>query len=320
MNKTQLSIIVPVFRVEKYLDTCINSLLNQGFSPQEYEIILVDDGSDDNCPAMCDQYAAQYEQVRVIHQQNKGLSGARNTGIKAARGKYICFVDSDDYIEPDCFGSLINKAENDSLDILQFGLQIVYDNRTIPISRNTTEELYCGEEFLAKAMSERCACWIYLIRKELLVTTDTYFTEGITYEDIDWTPRMILQAKRIKRVPTIVYNYVQHDESITHPKNITGWKKIIENNLIVLQKLNQYSEKASISKPWFNAMCSSIICSVLTIVSKHLYEERTNYIQQLRTIYPKKLNSMPSFSTSEKMKIDVTRLSPQLYCFLRRYL
>ena len=315
-----LSIIVPVFRVEKYLNRCVMSLLHQNLSAEEYEIILVDDGSDDACPQKCDDYAAQHKQIHVIHQPNKGLSGARNTGIKAARGKYICFVDSDDYIEPDCFGSLINKAENDSLDILQFGLQIVYYNRTIPISRNTTEELYCGEEFLAKAMSERCSCWIYLIRKELLVTTDTYFTEGITYEDIDWTPRMILQAKRIKRVPTIVYNYVQHEGSITHPKDNKGWKKVIENNLIVLQKLEQYSGKASISKPWFNAMCSSIICSVLTIVSKHLYEERTNYIQQLRTIYPKKLNSMPSFSTSEKMKIAVTRLSPQLYCFLRRYL
>ena len=143
----RLSIIVPVFRVEQYLDTCVMSLLHQDLSAEEYEIILVDDGSDDACPQKCDDYAAQHKQIHVIHQPNKGLSGARNTGIKAARGKYICFVDSDDYIEPDCFGSLINKAENDSLDILQFGLQIVYYNRTIPISRNITEELYCGEEF-----------------------------------------------------------------------------------------------------------------------------------------------------------------------------
>ena len=316
----RLSIIVPVFRVEQYLDTCVMSLLHQDLSAEEYEIILVDDGSDDACPQKCDEYAEQYKQIHVIHQLNKGLSGARNTGIKAAKGEFICFVDSDDYVEPDCFGSLLRKAENESLDILQFGLQIVYTHRTIPISRTTDEALYSGEEFLAKTMSERCSCWIYLMRKELLVTTETYFTEGITYEDIDWTPRMILQAKRIKRVPTIAYNYVQHEGSITHPKDNKGWKKVVENNLIVLQKLEQNSGKASISKPWFHAMCSSIICSILTIVSKHLYEERTNYIQQLRTIYPMKLNSMPSFSTSEKIKIAIARLSPNIYCLIRHYL
>lgn len=316
----RLSIIVPVFRVEKFLDKCVMSLLHQDLNAEEYEIILVDDGSDDTCPQKCDAYAEQYKQIQVIHQLNKGLSGARNTGIKAARGTYICFVDSDDYVEPNCFGSLLSKAENDSLDILQFGLQIVYPHRTLPTSRNTDDEVYTGEEFLAKTMSERCSCWIYLIRKELLVTTDTYFTEGITYEDIDWTPRMILQAKRIKHVPTIVYNYVQHEGSITHPKDNKGWKKVIENNLIVLQKLEQYSGKSSISKPWFDAMSSSIVCSVLTMVAKHLYDERNTYIHKLQSVYPRRLISQPSFSRSERIKIAIARISPNLYCFLRRYL
>ena len=320
MSQILLSVIVPVFRVEKYLDRCIMSLLHQDLSADEYEIILVDDGSDDTCPQKCDEYAAKHKQIVVIHQPNKGLSGARNTGIKAARGKYICFADSDDFVEPDCFGTLIRKAENESLDLLQFGLQIVYSKRTLPIIINTSDDLYSGEEFLRKAMSERCSCWIYLVRKELLVTTQTYFTEGINYEDIDWTPRMILHAKRIKRVSTIVYNYVQHEGSITHPKNKTGWEKVVENNMIVLQRLQQTSQKASSSKIWFQSMSSSIVCSILTIVAKYLYNDRKKYINQVLTIYPASLQSTPSFSTFERIKITIARLSPQLYCFLRHYL
>ena len=87
MSQIRLSVIVPVFRVEKYLDTCVMSLLHQDLSADEYEIILVDDGSDDACPQKCDEYAAKHKQIVVIHQPNKGLSSARNTGIKAAKGE-----------------------------------------------------------------------------------------------------------------------------------------------------------------------------------------------------------------------------------------
>ena len=315
-----LSVIVPVFRVEQYLDQCVQSLLHQDLRAEEYEIILVDDGSDDNSPVLCDQYAAQYPQVRVIHQQNKGLSGARNTGIRAAKGKYLCFVDSDDYLEPHSLKSLIEKAEQNEVDMLRFGLQVVYDNKVLPDTTAKDDTVYRGETFMLHKMSERCSCSMYLILTRLITDTETYFTEGITYEDIDWTPRILLQAKRIICVPDTVYNYVQHTGSITHPRSKAGWQSIVSNNIHVLQRLQQTSAKASESKPWFNAMSSSIICSVLTIVSKHLYEERNQHIQDLQSIYPLQLESIPSFSRSERIKIAIAHISPDLYCFIRHYL
>ena len=96
----KLSFIVPIYNVEQYLRKCVDSLLAQDVPSSEYEVILVDDGSPDACPQICDEYAAACEDIRVIHRENGGLSAARNSGIEIAKGKYVCFVDSDDYWEP----------------------------------------------------------------------------------------------------------------------------------------------------------------------------------------------------------------------------
>ena len=216
MSPIRLSVIVPVFRVEKYLDTCVMSLLHQNLSADEYEIILVDDGSDDTCPQKCDEYAAKHKQIVVIHQPNKGLSGARNTGIKAARGKYICFVDSDDYIEPNTYSSLVRKEQ---LDALAFRLQLIFNKKKQPIDTFTgdVQSACTGEEFINRHLSVRCFSVVYLIRRELLLENNLFFKEGIFYEDVEWLPRFLCSAKRVMTSNTMVYNYVQFANSITHP-------------------------------------------------------------------------------------------------------
>ena len=120
-----LSIIVPIYKVEQYLSKCIESLLNQDLSPEDYEIILVDDGSPDRCGKICDEYAATFSNIRVVHRANGGLSAARNSGIETAQGQYIQFVDSDDYLEPEVLKTLVTKMETDNLDILRFNYQNV---------------------------------------------------------------------------------------------------------------------------------------------------------------------------------------------------
>ena len=114
----KLSFIVPIYNVEPYLRKCVDSLLAQDYS--DYEIILVDDGSPDGCPKICDEYAAAHKNVRVVHRPNGGLSAARNSGIEVAKGEYICFVDSDDYWEPNVIGRLMEQIERDDLDVLRF--------------------------------------------------------------------------------------------------------------------------------------------------------------------------------------------------------
>lgn len=122
----ELSIIVPIYKVEKYLDECIQSILHQTFT--DFELILVDDGSPDACPQMCDAIAEQDSRVRVIHQKNGGLSAARNTGIEAAHGNWLGFVDSDDFVAPDFYEKLYNAAVNADADCAVCSVQLTHED------------------------------------------------------------------------------------------------------------------------------------------------------------------------------------------------
>ena len=115
----RLSIIVPVYQAKEYLEKCINSILEQSFV--DFELILVDDGSDDGCERICNDYAKKDERVKIIRQENQGVSSARNTGLDYATGKYIAFVDADDWVEKDLFEESINAIEKSKADILYHG-------------------------------------------------------------------------------------------------------------------------------------------------------------------------------------------------------
>lgn len=132
------SIIVPVYRVEAYLETCVDSILSQSF--YDFELILVDDGSPDRCPAICDSYAARDARVRVLHKQNGGLVSARQAGIRMATGKYVIHVDSDDWVEPGYLEAAHAIAEQSEPDVISFAIRYVYPNR----SRADYEPIACG--------------------------------------------------------------------------------------------------------------------------------------------------------------------------------
>ena len=127
MNKTPLiSVIVPVYKVEKFLNRCVESIVNQTY--KNLEIILVDDGSPDNCPKMCDEWAQKDKRIKIIHQKNSGVSSARNNGIKQATGDYIAFVDSDDWIEPETYESVLNLALSENADLTFFKYLLIDEN------------------------------------------------------------------------------------------------------------------------------------------------------------------------------------------------
>ncbi len=315
-----LSVIVPVFRVEQYLDQCVQSLLHQDLRAEEYEIILVDDGSDDNSPALCDQYAAQYPQIRVIHQPNKGQAAARNTGIRASKGQYICFVDSDDFLEPNTYKPLLKQAIDNTLDILQFRVQLVSGNKITPIGvPHNDNTVYSGEQFVSTCLNVQCYPVIYLIRRNLLTDNSVYFTEGIFYEDVEWVPRMLYAGDRVMRNDVIVYNYVMHTNSTTHPTTKEKWQRVIEDNLTVLKHYSRMIAERKETK-WLRSLSASIITAILTIVAKQFYTERNKYIKQIQTIYPYTLESKANFPLTEKIKTYLAHISPNLYCFIRHYL
>ena len=136
-NRPEISVIVPVYRVEKYLNDCIDSILAQTFA--DFELILVDDGSPDSCPALCDAAAAKDSRIRVIHQKNRGLSGARNAGLDIARGRWAAFVDSDDMLLPRALEKAHSTAEKTGADVVLYGFAFTDENGKVYEGWDTTQ-------------------------------------------------------------------------------------------------------------------------------------------------------------------------------------
>ena len=242
-----LSIIIPVYKVEKYLKQCVDSILNQTF--KDIEIILVDDGSPDNCPKICDEYKNIDTRVKVIHKLNEGVSVARNIGLQSACGQYVTFVDSDDYWNNEhCLNEIVKQLESRP-DFIIFGMSKYYqqDKRLIKQPIFYTEEIIKSDNkieifnYLSKNGIFPGAVWDKLIRRDILIKNNIQFNSNlISSEDIDFVLNLILYSKKIKCSNTNMYVYrQQREESVTNnirTKNvrdlfftITQWQeRIIE--------------------------------------------------------------------------------------------
>lgn len=281
----KLSIIVPVYGVANYLCKCIDSLLAQDIT--DYEIILVDDGSPDECPKICDEYAEKNTNIKATHQENMGLSEARNTGTRAAQGEYIMYVDSDDYLEPNVLGALMEQIERDQLDVLRFRYQNVRESGEAfaPYKDMTNYNDYSaiptdGLTFLNERMGTQCYAVQFIIRREL--TLLELFTPGIYFEDTDWTPRMLMQAKRVASSKIVAYNYLWREGSITlSQKDIAKQRKQLHDKLNLLEKLNQWGKQVS-DRRWFDSMISSLIVNIVGMLAGPFYNERKEYIKRIK--------------------------------------
>ena len=201
----RLSIIVPVYNVENYLSKCLDSLLEQDIPKNDYEIIIVNDGSTDNSLTIAESYVDKYSNIRIITQKNLGLGASRNTGIRKSKGKYLLFVDSDDYLQPDCLGILMEYIETKGLDILRFNYVPVNDKgELIQKTKNTTyriifnDNVVNGETFISEYLGWACYAWLYMLNAAFVKNYLLFFNEEIFFEDIEWLIRALLAAKRVR--------------------------------------------------------------------------------------------------------------------------
>lgn len=214
-----ISVIIPVYRVERYLDACVSSVLAQTFG--DFEIILVDDGSPDGCPALCDAWARKDPRIRVIHRENGGLSAARNTGIEAAKGQFLTFVDSDDLLEPDTLRRAWEAQRQYSADLVVYNLVYVDENNRPLASLDFTvfrDEVLDEAEVWRRyfALEEQkiyyVVAWNKLYRAELF--RELRYAEGKRYEDQFLMPQLLAQCGRIACLAYPGYRYVQRGGSI----------------------------------------------------------------------------------------------------------
>ncbi len=220
MSKPTISVIVPVYKVEAYLDRCVSSILNQ--SLKDFELLLVDDNSPDACPAMCDEYAKQDTRVKVNHlSKNVGLSEARNRGLAAAQGEFISFVDSDDWIENNFLKTLLHKARDTDSDLVACYVHKTTGPSFSGNNSDMEDKVYSTNEALVNIFTSSDeighVAWNKLYKKSLFDKGVTY-PKGLLHEDILTTYKLLAYAKRICYTKATAYNYFQNTDSITGAK------------------------------------------------------------------------------------------------------
>ena len=209
-----ISVIVPIYKVEDYLDRCVSSIVNQTYP--NLEIILVDDGSPDHCPAMCDTWAAKDARIKVIHKQNGGLSDARNAGMAAATGELLGFVDSDDWIAPDMYERLYQRLTEDHSDMAACGVEMVWEDGTGSQMLTRPGSCVLEREEAMRAIIEES--WLkqpvwYKLYKTALVR-DIPFPIGKCHEDVFWSFQAVGAANRVSVFDSPCYFYRQRSNSI----------------------------------------------------------------------------------------------------------
>lgn len=226
----KLSIIVPVYKVEDYLEKCVQSLLS-GIGEtylDQTEIILVDDGSPDNCPAICDNLEKRYNNIKVVHQKNAGVSSARNTGIKNATGEYITFCDSDDFVEEN-FNKVFDYINtNPDVDVFSVGIKknnlIISKFKDEILSSNNFKDLY---KIAKKDVTISCCAKI--VKRELIIKNNIYFPDGIKSEDLVWSYMLLFNCNKYMITDLVYYNYVDRQTSVTHSTSLNGIISQVKN-------------------------------------------------------------------------------------------
>ena len=252
----KFSFIIPVYNVVQYLDECIQSVLKQSY--QDYEIILIDDGSTDGSEKLCDRYESQYQQIRVIHQKNAGVSAARNRGIQEAKGEYFIFIDSDDLWIGDKLGLLAEKTDGEP-DIIAFEYQNFYEVKELSETKSAFSlpklPTVCnGEQFLTDILKTAVSRskfyqWNpinYCYNRKFFVKNNFQYPVGKTSEDLRLTYQILLAAQQVVVVYKVIYGYRKNVKtSITKTHN---YKNINDRLTVCIQNMNDVKNNPKISE------------------------------------------------------------------------
>jgi glycosyltransferase involved in cell wall biosynthesis len=274
------SVIIPIYKVEFYLEKCIRSILQQTF--RNFEIILVDDGSPDNCPQICDKLSQEDHRIKVIHKVNGGLSSARNEGMDLALGDYLIFLDSDDYWEGiDVLEKLYRKVSNNiNTEVLIYGCKD-YDVKANIIS---VSRIGYDEDFIESAKKEDViqylfqnnlfpgAAWIVMVKNSFVKQHNIYFELDIKAEDIDWLINVFSNAKHFDALNESFYIYLKNrTDSITGTSGISSIRSI----LFTIDKwFPILSEKKTISSEWFLNFLTYHYLTTILVYSKLEREDK----------------------------------------------
>lgn len=287
MESPKISIIVPVYKVEQYLHKCLDSILAQTFT--DWECILIDDGSPDNSGTICDEYAKQDSRFVVIHQENKGSAGARNTGLEKCSGKYIICVDSDDWVEPDYLEQLYGKAMVTDADIVGCNLIKEFPHKSIPTKNMLPENsaICVGGLLLGKIQG-----WLHvkMIRRSLLIDNNISWVEGLDlWEDVLFSLKVFTCAERISNVDEFLYHYRFNKQSLVN----TFGEKRIDNLIGVVKEIECFLQNRDLLERYYN----DFIVMKTRVKVSILCESNPKLQRQYKSMYPE-INKMIIYENS----------------------
>ncbi len=283
MNE-MVSVIIPIYKVENYLDECIQSIVAQTY--KNIEIILVDDGSPDRCPQLCDKWAEKDNRIRVIHQKNGGLSVARNSGLKVAAGKYILYVDSDDYLKTEAVERLVSVAENNNAEIVATSYSLTENENAS--SPRLSGEIYIGngEEMLAVAIQK----WLWQAWGKLIVrslASQYEFIPQLIYEDYENTPKVFLNAQKVVMLMEGLYKYRIRQDSIMGQRQEVPDVAVLEiedKNLLLIESQVQNED---LKNQMYKAIIWNAMFRYKQTSKAENCEKKKTYIAETRNLIEK---------------------------------
>ena len=283
----KLSVIVPCYNVSTYVGKCLDSIIDNNID--DMEIIAINDGSTDNTLSILKQYKQKYPKlIKIIDEENSGLSMARNAGLKVAKGEYISFIDSDDYIEKDMYKTMLKKA-NHSFDIVICGVNMVYPSYTKKISSGLNGDILNEESAKTVMNNWFTAIWNKIFKKEIL--NNMKFKKGIWYEDVEFLYRLLPKITTVGVVDGYYYNYIQRMDSITYTYNHKLYDLIdnFDGILEYYQKNNLYHNyKDELEYGYVRYLYGTFIKRLAKMKNKKEFKKGYKIVKQkVKTHFPK---------------------------------
>ena len=319
----KLSYIIPLYNSALWLEKCLYSVLNQDLPESEVEIICVNDGSPDNSADLAREIAKEHPSIMVIDHENQGPSGARNTGMRHATGKYLCFVDPDDFVEPNVYGGLICQMEDEQLDMLRFDYQIVDENynlvpkRPFELKFDYTPQLMTGTEFLINRLDIACNIWRYIYRTDIITKNHIWCYTGDYYDDTPWLPLVLMKAERMNICDTVVYDYLERSDSLVNANSPKAVQRKIDGGIMLLEIMHEQLKSIDNIgvRRWYNMVITLSTVSLMTLIGTYQYNDRNKYLSQIAPLNLFPLSNINQVPKSTR-KLRLLNISPRLFLWL----
>ena len=307
----KVSVIIPVYNVENYLRKCLNSLVNQTL--KDIEIIVVNDGTLDNSQEIIDEYVKKYpKKVVSIIQENGGQGAARNTGLLHAKGEYIGYVDSDDYVEENMYEELYKKAKEEDSDIVICGNNVVKENY----------ELFSKEDVDKEFLLGKMAVWNKIYKKNIIVDNKIQFRSKVWYEDLDFTMKVYFSSKKISYVDKPLYNYLLREGSTMNNNNIKRNLELIEafDSLIDYCKDKKIYNKAKDEIEFLCIYHMYIFATTRVLNTNNKYKDKIEIINKFKNYinsnFPNFKQNKYLYLLPKRRKLIYNLINSKFYCII----